>query len=372
MGDPKKTLRDFLVNLKAELRLSNLQLSKRLDIPNNIIIAIDGKKLGLDDLTLGIYRELISLKDWDRHYLYEPFIPKSYSKNLVKGFSDFVQKLMVEKQLSLQDLADLQEGITVEFINQIIHQQVHPDQVNILFVKKLLIEEGKLTERKINNYYYRPILDSIFTSYEVDRFAELVYDLRERILQINQKDFGEQIGISGSNVSRWETGQTNPDSIKIQHFRTLANLKGWTVEHLFTYIYGQETQTEAYEAIAPKAKSLPPLLRQKLVRELLELDKIAFNYHSLEQFSKILKSYIKRQNLSLEEASKKLRIKPVSRLDSLLKQQELPNNMELLRLASLRDFLDEKGDRYSYAELKEMIYGRFTIKNTIENPEQGQ
>ena len=363
-----KTLQDFLTLLKAELRLNNLQLAKRIDVSSKIILAIDEKKIDIDDLELGVYKELIELKNWNKNYLYEPFIPKSYSKNLIKGFADFVKKLMAEKQLNLQNIAELQEEITIDFINQIVNKEIHPDRVNILFIKKLLIQAKKLTEKRIHKYYYRPIVESIFTTYEITRFSELVYDLRDRILQINQKTFGEQIGVSGANISRWETGQTNPDSIKVEHFRSLANLKGWTVEHLLNYIYGQENQQESYESVAAKAKKLPTLLRLKLAKELLALDEKDLTFHSLESFSQKLKDYINQQNLSLEEASKKLRIKPVSRLDSLLNQQELPTNMELLKLASLPDFFDEEGDRYSYEELKQMIYGRFTI----ENPEQGR
>ena len=358
-----ETLQEFLTLLKAELRLNNLQLAKKIDVSRKIILAIDEKRIDIDDLDLGVYKELIELKGWSKNFLYEPFLPESYSKNLIKAFANFLQRLMIEKQLSLQDIADLQEGITVDFVNQIVQEQVHPNQVNILFIKKLLIQGKKLSAKRVQKYYYSPIVESIFTTYEITRFSELVYDLRDRILQINQKSFGELIGVSGANISRWETGQTNPDSIKVEHFRSLANLKGWTVEHLLNYIYGQENILESYESVAAKAKKFPIVLREKLAKELLALNEKDLIVYSLESFSRILKDYIKQQNLSLEEAAKKIRIKPVSRLDSLLNQQELPTNMELLKLAALPDFFDEKGDRYSYEKLKHLIYERFTTEN---------
>ncbi len=355
--EPTTTFRDFITNLKAELRLTNLGLAKRIDIPTKIILDIETQKTGIDNLELGVYRKLISLKNWNRNYLYEPFIPKSSSKNLVEGFADFVKKIMQECQVNLQDIANLQEEITVDFVSQITNGEIHPDRVNLLFIKKLLILEGALSEKQVHDYYFRPVLDSEFTPYEVTRFKEFVLDLRNRILHVSQRYFAEQLGVSGGTVSLWEKGKTNPDSIKIEHFRSLADLKGWTVEELINYIYGNEDQVESYEVVFSKAKNLPTIFKIKLAQELLALAEEGLIYQSLEKFSQIIKNYIEEKNLSLEEASKRLRIKPVSRLESLLNQKELPTNMEVLRLSSLPDFLKESGDRYTYDELKTMIYG---------------
>ena len=77
----------------------------------------------------------------------------------------------------------------------------------------------------------------------------------------------------------------------------------------------------------------------------------------MEKFSQLLKNYIQTKNLSLEEASKKFRIRPVTRLNSILARKELPTNMDLLRLISVSDLLNEQGDRFTYEELKTMVFG---------------
>ena len=357
MTGQAKSFHDFLTNLKAELHLTNLQLAKRIDVDPKIIIDIDEQKQGIDNIFLGIYRKLIGLKNWDRNYLYEPFIPKSSQKNLIEGFGYFLTKVMEKGQHSLQDIAALQEGMTVDFIGQICDRQIHPDNVNLLFIKKLLILAGKWSETKIHNYYYRPILQSTFCPFEVRRFQELVLDLRTRILQVNQTQFGAQIGVSAGVISLWEKGKTNPNSIKVEQFRALANLKGWTVERLINYIYGKETENESLESVFSRVKGLSPLQKIQLAKMTLALGEKELISQSLEKFSQLLKDYINQNELSIEEASKKMRIKPIVRLDSLLKQQELPTNMELLRLASLPDLLKQNGERYSYDDLKQLIYG---------------
>lgn len=356
MINNQKNLPEFLANLKSELRLTNLQLAKRIDVSSQIILEIDEQKQELDHITLGIYRKLITLKDWDRNYLYEPFIPKSFQKNLIEGFAGFVTNLMAERQLSLEDIAKLGSPSTA-FVAQICDRQIHPDNVSIFLIKKLLESEGKWSKKKIDVYYSRPIIESQFASFEVRRFQEIVLELRTRILQINQGELGQQLGVSAGTISAWEKGKTNPDSIKVEHFRALANLKGWTVEYLINYIYGQENQKESYESIFSRAKSLSPLLQIQLAKQLLEVGESGLIYNSLEKFSRLLNSYIKTKNLSVEEASKKFRIKPVPRLDSILKRQELPTNMDLLRLISVPDLLNENGDRFSYEELKTMVFG---------------
>lgn len=361
MIEKTKTLHDFVNNLKTELRVTNLQLSKIAGIDSKIILDIDEKKQDLESLRLENYRKLIFLKDWDRNYLYEPFIKKSHAKSLIEEFADFIKNLMRQKQLTLQQIADLEEELTVNFAAQISDGQIHPDLVTVGFIKKLLILKGEWSKKKIDNHYFRPITETIFTPYEVKRFAELVYNLRETVLQISQEDFGLQIGVSGSNISRWEKGRTNPDIIKVEHFRALASLKGWTVEHIMNYIYGSNSRhQESYESISSKAKNLPTLLRIRLAQELLRLGEKDLIYSSLDEFSKLLNNYIKNKNLSLEEAANKLKINPVSRLQAILNQEELPTNMEILKISSQADFVSESGDRYSHEDLKQMIYDRLS------------
>ena len=241
-----KNLQDFLIKLKSELRLTNLQLAKRIDVHAQIILDIEEQKQALNQINLGVYRKLIALKNWNRDYLYEPFILKSLQKNLIEGFADFLTGLMAQKQLNLQTVADL-VAKEPEFVAQICDRQIHPDNVNLFFIKKLLEVKGDWSKKKIDTYYLRPILESTFTPFEVRRFQELVLDLRMRILQLSQTEFGLQIGVSPGSISLWERGGTNPDSIKVEHFRALANLKGWTVEYLINYIYGEPNQKESLE-----------------------------------------------------------------------------------------------------------------------------
>ena len=357
MIEKAENLYQFLNKLKIELKLNNLQLAKRIDINNEIILNIDEKKQDINDISLGVYRKLISLKDWERNYPYAPFIRDSSRSNLIEGFADYLINLMAAKQLNLTDIAQLEENITPDFIAQICDRQIHPDRVQIGFVKKLLQIEGSRSDKWIENYYLRPIRESLFSPFEVKRFKELVLELRLNILQVNQTQFGEQLGVSPGIVSMWEKGKVDPDVIKVAHFRALANLKGWTVEHLMNFIYGYENQRESLESVLARIKNLSRLEKTQLIKiasAWLEEDSI---YESLTEFSQLLKNYIELNNLTLEEASKKLRIKPVKRLNSILDQQELPTNMELLRLVSLPDLLDEDGERYSYEKLKALIFG---------------
>jgi transcriptional regulator with XRE-family HTH domain len=84
-----------------------------------------------------------------------------------------------------------------------------------------------------------------------ERLAKFVRELRG---SQSQRQFAKQIGVSQACVGYWEGCVALPDP---ENLKRLANLKGWSLDDLQTYLYtGELPKNDPLEQIAIKIRSL--------------------------------------------------------------------------------------------------------------------
>lgn len=89
-------------------------------------------------------------------------------------------------------------------------------------------------------------------------FGERIYNLRKKS-GLSQEEFADKLGVSRQAVSKWETGQSVPDSEKAAAIGAFFNVS------LDWLINGAEVTAPA--AVAPSAVSAPPETAQTAVPE---------------------------------------------------------------------------------------------------------
>ena len=87
---------------------------------------------------------------------------------------------------------------------------------------------------------------------KAERLAALIKELRGAC---SQRRFSQQLGVSKSCVNFWESGLAWPDTDNLEK---LAQLKGWTLAELQTYLVkGELPSDEPLEQILNQLRLLP-------------------------------------------------------------------------------------------------------------------
>lgn len=360
-------LTKFFKNLKNELRIDDNVLAQELQITTNEFTEWLNTNSLIENLTISQYHRLIKLKGYTKiyneNYIYSIF--KNSGMNLTQSFRFFIESIIAAKKISKSELAK-RISVSVEFLQKCLSDLVHPDLVKIEFLISLLIVKG-WSATDIDDYFCSFFEKTVFCDYETNRFRKFVKELRESH-GWNQAQMGELIGVSGNTIGKWERGEISVGLIQLDNFKILAQLKGWTLDQLDNYIYEiKEDKRNVFRRINAEIGKLNLVERLQLAAILSKSTENALIYQAMGDFSALLVDYMKKNSLTIEDASKRLQISPPKRLQRLIDRKELPYKIDLVRLAAYKEFVKENGEKWRFEELHDLIFSRF---NGLENYQQ--
>ena len=108
---------------------------------------------------------------------------------------------------------------------------------------------------------------------KVKRFAKITLETRKIKQPRWSQEFlaTQHLDMTGAAISKWEQGEVDPDGISAKAWKTMARLRGWTLDEYDRYLETGERPTRESQKQSSEP-NVPPIEFVELEAELKELE----------------------------------------------------------------------------------------------------
>ena len=173
----------------------------------------------------------------------------------------------------------------------------------------------------------------------------------ERLKYTSLNALAKDLGIKGPTASKWLNGRVDPLEISGRNLRSLARIKGWTLEYLLSYFEGSlivqeisftRLKNDLVNLTLPEQAEVMAILSDSIQRKLQAKSSAAF--------TNIFNNFLSQNSINVHDAVGITGIAPAKRVAQLL-DGAMPTQNELLKLSICQSFTKEDGSQWQLPEL---------------------